>query len=220
MNNADSAAFARLVGLHQAYVFRLALSVLGPGYEGDAEDVAQDVFIRVAGHLHEFRGESRFRTWLHRLTLNLAVDRRRRPRWRQPHLDPAVLDRCPTTDRGDDPFLTAEAAERTRAMHGCLDTLPDSLRRVIHLRYWMDLQVDDIAATLHIPLGTVKSHLHRGRNLLFRAMQARGLTPEGLRRCRTPDRAVTVATAPAASPARHRRAGGPACAASEARAAW
>jgi len=220
VNNADSAAFERLVGLHQAYVFRLALSVLGPGYEGDAEDVAQEVFIRVAGHLHEFRGESRFRTWLHRLTLNLAVDRRRRPRWRKPHLDPAILDRCPTTDRGDDPFLTAEAAERTRAMQGCLETLPDSLRSVIHLRYWMDLQVDDIAATLQIPLGTVKSHLHRGRDLLFRAMQARGLAAEGPRGRRRPGSEMRVSAAPAASPARHGRAGERACAASQARAAW
>jgi len=179
VSHADQRAFARLVERHQGYVFRLALSVLGPGFEADAEDVAQEVFIRVAGRLQEFRGDSAFRTWLHRLAFNMAVDRRRRPRWRKPHVDPAVLDRRPATGQGDDPFVAAEASERSRAIRCCLDSLPDSLRSVIHLRYWMDLQVEDIAEVLQVPLGTVKSHLHRGRQLLCRAMRAKGLKPEG-----------------------------------------
>jgi len=174
----DSSALAQLVSLHQTYVFRVALSVLGPGFEADAEDVAQEAFIRAAERLQGFRSECRFRTWLHRLTLNLALDRRRRSRWRRPHLDLAVLERRPASDARDDPFTSAADAERTRALRECLDALPDSVRSAIHLRYWLDLAVEDIAATLMLPLGTVKSHLHRGRTLLFRAMLARGLGPD------------------------------------------
>lgn len=172
----DRAAFARLVERHQAYVFRLAVSVLGIGGEGDAEDVAQEVFIRLAGHLQDFRGESTFRTWLRRLALNLAIDRRRRARWRKPHVDAAVLDDRLTTDAADDPYLSAEAAERRRTVGQCLDALPDAARSVIHLHYWLDLSVDEIARMLHVPSGTVKSHLHRGRKLLSQVMKVRGLS--------------------------------------------
>jgi len=172
----DQAAFAALVARYQDYVFRLAVSVLGVGGEGDAQDVTQDVFIRVADHLREFRGDSAFRTWLRRLALNLAVDRRRRARWHKPHVDGAVLDERPTTDRADDPFASAEAAERRRAVGACLDVLPDAARTVIHLHYWLDLSVEEIAATLQVPAGTVKSTLHRGRKLLHHAMKVRGLS--------------------------------------------
>ncbi len=176
VNRADEPAFARLVERHQGYVFRLTLSVLGPGFEGDAEDVTQEVFIRVAARLHEFRGESLFRTWLHRLAFNMAVDRRRRARWRKPHVDPALLEARAATGERDDPFVSAVATERRRAVRSCLESLPDDLRSVIHLHYWMDLQVEDIAEMLRIPLGTVKSQLHRGRALLLRAMRGRAMT--------------------------------------------
>jgi RNA polymerase sigma-70 factor, ECF subfamily len=172
----DQAAFATLVARHQDYVFRLAVSVLGVGGEGDAQDVTQDVFIRVADRLREFRGDSAFRTWLCRLTLNLAVDRRRRARWRKPHVDSVVLDERPTTDRADDPFASAEEAERRRVVVACLDALPDAMRKVIHLHYWLDLSVEEIASTLQVPAGTVKSTLHRGRKLLYHAMRVRGLS--------------------------------------------
>ncbi len=177
VNRGDPAAFAERVGLHQAYVFRLALSVLGPGFEADAEDIAQEAFLRVAERLQGFRGECRFRTWLHRLVLNLALDRRRRARWRRPHVDLAVLERLPAAGGEDDPFTSAAGAETARLVAECLDDLPDSLRSVIHLRYWLELQMDDIAADLRLPLGTVKSKLHRGRALLLQAMEARGLAP-------------------------------------------
>lgn len=176
VSRGDPIAFARLVELHQAYVFRLALSILGPGFQADAEDVAQEVFLHVARRLDGFRRESRFRTWLHRLALNAALDRRRRPRWRRPHVDAEVLERLATADCADDPFVSSAVAERNRAVSECLAALPYSLRRVIHLRYWLGLTTDEIAATLQIPAGTVKSHLHRGRRVLFRALQAKGLS--------------------------------------------
>lgn len=178
VSRGDRAAFAALVGRHQAFVFRLALSVLGPGGEADAQDVAQDVFIRLAGSAQAFRGDSAFRTWLRRLALNLALDRRRLARWRKPHVDAAVLEERAATDPEGDPFSSAEAAERKRVLGQCLDALAPVVRTVLHLHYWVDLSVDEIATTLQVPPGTVKSHLFRGRKLLYHAMQAKGLSHE------------------------------------------
>jgi RNA polymerase sigma-70 factor (ECF subfamily) len=175
VNRGDAAAFEQLVEQYQGYVFRLALSVLGPGCEGDAQDVTQEVFVRIAGQLQHFRGESRFRTWLHRLALNMAFNCRRRPRWRKPHVDASILDHRPAPGGSDDPYQSAAAAERRRVVSESIDGLPDSLRTVIHLHYWLDVPVEGIASMLRMPAGTVKSHLHRGRKLLFKAIQARGL---------------------------------------------
>jgi RNA polymerase sigma-70 factor, ECF subfamily len=176
VTDGDRAAFATLVERYQKWVFRLALSVLGPGGAGDAQDITQEVFVRLAAHLKDFRGESSFRTWLRRLAVNLAIDRRRHARWRKPHVSLSALDERRATDRGEDPYRSAEAEERARAVAMCLGVLPDEMRSVIHLHYWMDLPADEIAAALQIPTGTVKSRLHRGRKLLYHAMHARGLS--------------------------------------------
>jgi RNA polymerase sigma-70 factor (ECF subfamily) len=172
----DQEAFATLVGRYQKWVFRLALAVLGTGGVGDAQDITQEVFVRLAAHLKDFRGDSTFRTWLRRLAVNLAIDRRRHARWRKPHVSLNALDERRATARGDDPYRSAEAAERTKAVARCLGVLPDEMRSVIHLHYWMDLPAEEIAVALQIPTGTVKSRLHRGRKLLHHAMKAKGLS--------------------------------------------
>jgi len=176
VTHGDQAAFATLVERYQKWVFWLALAVLGPGGVGDAQDITQEVFVRLAAHLKDFRGESTFRTWLRRLAVNLAIDRRRHARWRKPHVSLSALDERRATDRGDDPYRLAEAAERTREVARCLEVLPNEMRSVIHLHYWMELPAEEIAVALQIPTGTVKSRLHRGRKLLYHAMHARGLS--------------------------------------------
>jgi RNA polymerase sigma-70 factor (ECF subfamily) len=172
----DPSAFAALVERYQKWVFRLALAVLGPGGVGDAQDVTQEAFVRLAAHLKDFRGDSAFRTWLRRLAVNLAIDRRRHARWRKPHVSLSALDDRREADRGDDPYWSAEAAERTRAVARCLGVLHVGMRSVIHLHYWLDLPAEEIAVALQIPTGTVKSRLHRGRKLLYHAMRASGLS--------------------------------------------
>jgi RNA polymerase sigma-70 factor, ECF subfamily len=176
VTHGDQAAFAALVERYQKWVFRLAVAVLGPGGVGDAQDITQEVFVRLAAHLKDFRGESAFRTWLRRVAVNLAIDRRRHARWRKPHVSLSALDERQLTDRGEGPYRSAEAEERTRAVAMCLGVLPDEMRSVIHLHYWMDLPAEEIAVALQIPTGTVKSRLHRGRKLLSHAMRAKGLS--------------------------------------------
>ncbi len=174
----DAAAFAVLVGRHQDRVFRLVLSVLGPGAEVEAEDVAQDVFLRVHHHLSSFRGESGFRSWLYRVAFNLAVDRRRLARWRLPHVGEAALGMIATRAAVTDPFAVASAAERARVIQRGLDALPEIVQAVVRLHYWMDQSVDEIGEMLRLPPGTVKSHLHRGRQRLHQLLEAQGIRGE------------------------------------------
>ncbi len=174
----DTSAFATLVGRHQDRVFRLVLSVLGPGAEVEAEDVAQDVFLRVHRQLSSFRGESRFRSWLYRVAFNLAVDRRRLARWRLPHVGEEPLSTSATRAADTDPFAVASAAERARAIQRGLDALPEIVQAVVRLHYWMDQSVDEIGEMLGMPPGTVKSHLHRGRQRLHQLLEAEGIRGE------------------------------------------
>jgi RNA polymerase sigma-70 factor (ECF subfamily) len=175
LSDADHAAFEALVARHQRFVFRIALSVLGAGGRQEAEDITQEVFLRLVVHLKDFRGDSTFQTWLRHLTTNLAIDRRRLARWRKPHVSLGTLDQRQSTVGTGDPYKSAAAAEEKRMVCQCLQALPEGMRRVIHLRYWLDLSADEIAAAQGIPNGMVKSRLHRGRRLLHDAMQARGL---------------------------------------------
>lgn len=174
----DPHAFAALVRRHQDRVFRLVLSVLGPGAEVEADDVAQDVFLRVHRRMSSFRGESRFRTWLYRVAFNLAVDRRRMARWRLPHVGTDALDTSATRKADDNPFAVASAAERARAVERGLHALPEVLQAVVRLHYWMDQSVDEIGETLSLPPGTVKSYLHRGRRHLLALLEEQGIRGE------------------------------------------
>jgi RNA polymerase sigma-70 factor (ECF subfamily) len=175
LRDADDAAFEALVARYQRFVFRIALGVLGAGGRQEAEDITQEVFLRLVVHLRDFRGDSTFRTWLRHLATNLAIDRRRLARWRKPHVSLGTLDQSQSPVETADPFKSAASAEEKRVVQQCLQALPARMRSVIHLRYWLDLSADEIAATEQIPNGTVKSRLHRGRRLLHEAMQARGL---------------------------------------------
>jgi len=158
---AAAGGFDALVSRHRDQVFRVALSVLGPGAEADAEDVAQEVFVRAYRRLGSFRGESRVGTWLYRVAFNLAVDHRRRAGRRGEELGGETLDALPAS--GGDPHRVARDGESARLVRRLLDTLPEAQRAALHLHYWMGHTVAEIAELLDLAEGTVKSHLHRGR---------------------------------------------------------
>ncbi len=162
----DQLAFSALVERHHRWVFRLVSCVLGPGGVGDAQDITQDVFVAVARHLRDFQNESSFATWLRRVALNLALDRRRQPRWRLPHVSLAAITCRPTTQVVEDPPRSAAANEQVRRVARSLRALPSGIGHAIYLRYWVGLSAEEISARLQVPTGTVKSRLHRGRKLL------------------------------------------------------
>jgi RNA polymerase sigma-70 factor (ECF subfamily) len=168
----DEAAFAELVRRYRGPVFRLAVSVLGQAFEADAEDVAQDVLVRVHDALPTFRGDARFGTWVYRIAFNHALNLKARARFRVPHVADAALDTAPSADRG--PHEVLHDGQRRRAVQACINELPEVYQAALRLHYWLGTSVSDIAAMLDVPENTVKSYLHRARRLLSALLAERG----------------------------------------------
>ena len=93
----DEAAFAELVRRYRGPTFRLAVSILGQGFSADAEDVAQDVMVRVHHALGTFRGEAKFGSWIYRITFNHALNVKARVRYRAPHVSDDALATTPSS---------------------------------------------------------------------------------------------------------------------------
>lgn len=157
----DQAAFEQLVRRHQRYVFNVAYRVLGDAAE--AEDVTQEAFVRAWRGLAGFREQARFTTWLYRITHNLCLNR-------LPKLRRELLQVEPLEDILDDAAPTPpdllEAQEQMALLHAELERMPEKYRLVLSLRYLQHLSYEEIATALSIPLGTIKTHIHRARRLL------------------------------------------------------
>ena len=168
----ESQAFAELVGRHKARVFRLAVSILGREFIPEAEDVAQEVFLKVHHAIASFRGEAEFGSWIYRITFNQAVNLKARVRFRSPHADETVLYHAVSTEPG--PERQAETAERDRVLAECIQTLPEVYQSALRLYYWMGAGVVEVAELLGIPENTAKSYLSRARKLLHGMLKERG----------------------------------------------
>jgi RNA polymerase sigma-70 factor (ECF subfamily) len=157
----DEAAFEQLVLRHQRYVFNLAYRVLGDYAE--AEDMTQEAFVRVWRGLSGFRGQAQFTTWLYRIVHNLCLNRL--PGLRRELLQTEPLEEV-LADPG--PSLTDlfDTRERLAFLHAQLNRLPEKYRLVLTLRYLQHLSYAEVAAALDMPMGTVKTHIHRARRLL------------------------------------------------------
>ena len=165
----DELASEELVSQHQRIVVQLATNLLGDREE--ALDLAQEVFLRVFRTIHRFRGQSTLRTWIYRIAVNQARNRhrfwQRRHRADQVSLDQHVaaygdtLSGCePTPER-----VLAQKELATR-LRGALDDLPFEQRTAIVLREIDGLSYEEIAFSLDLAVGTVKSRLTRARQAL------------------------------------------------------
>jgi RNA polymerase sigma-70 factor (ECF subfamily) len=134
---------------------------------GVAEELAQDTFVKALGALHGFDPAYRFVTWVLRIAHNTAIDHLRRRRVAtvpidgpedQPVSDAILVDRSQRT-----PLELAEQADLRRTLDWALAQLRPEYRRMIVLRYLEDLSYEEIVEVVGLPLGTVKSHLHRAR---------------------------------------------------------
>lgn len=165
----DEAASADLVAEHQRMVIQLAMNLLGDREE--ALDLSQEVFLRVFRTIHQFRGHSSLRTWIYRIAVNQARNRHRF--WRRRHrADQVSLDQHIST-HGD--FLSGgeSTPERVLAqkelaarLQRALDDLPFDQRTAIVLREVDGLSYEEIAYSLGVAVGTVKSRLTRARQTL------------------------------------------------------
>jgi RNA polymerase sigma-70 factor, ECF subfamily len=170
--SADEAAFAELVRRHRGPVFRLAVSILGQQFAPEAEDVAQDVMLRVHRSLGSFRGEARLGSWIYRIAFNQALNVKARVRYRAPHVSDEALATAPSPDRG--PHDQLQHDRRRRAVLACVGELPEVYQSALRLHYWLGESVSEIAVMLDAPENTVKSYLHRARGLLQAMLAERG----------------------------------------------
>jgi len=161
------AAFEALLSRHAAGVHRLAASLVGPG---SADDVVQEVFVSVHRNLNSFRGEARFSTWLHRITLNAcaAVLRKKQP---------DSLDDWPEPAAHHDPARAGEQAQLRELLAWAMRQLPEGVREAVTLRELAELDYAEIAEVLGIELGTVKSRISRGRAQLRELLSGRWDVP-------------------------------------------
>jgi len=165
----DEAACTELVAEHERMVVQLAMNLLGDREE--ALDLSQEVFLRVFRTLHRFRGQSTLRTWIYRIAVNQARNRHRF--WHRRHrADQVSLDEHVRT-HGEFLCLKTHTPERILAqkelagqLHDALDRLPFDQRTAIVLREIDGLSYEEIAYSLGVAIGTVKSRLTRARQTL------------------------------------------------------
>jgi RNA polymerase sigma-70 factor, ECF subfamily len=157
----DQDAFAALVQRHQRRVFNLVFRML-QNYD-EANEVTQDAFFAAWQGLSSFRGDAQFSTWLYRVAYNCALkqlDQRRRD---------GVLQSAIQTDMSDtEEHIAAciETYDRQEIIRNQLLTLPTKYRIVLVLRHLQDMTYEEMAEILSVPIGTIKTHLFRARNLL------------------------------------------------------
>ncbi|MFI5177206.1 MAG: sigma-70 family RNA polymerase sigma factor [Vicinamibacterales bacterium] len=171
----DEMACTRLVTDHQRMVYQLALHLLGDPQE--ALDVSQEVFLRVFRTLAQFRGQSTLRTWIYRIVVNQASNRRRW--WRRRHRAMQVALDEHTAAHGElaearpfaQPDSVLQQREDARRVWGALDALPFDQRAVVVLREIDGLSYEEIAVSLGVAVGTVKSRLARARESLRLALR-------------------------------------------------
>lgn len=165
----DEEAFVQLMRRHERRVYNLAYRMLGHAEE--ARDAAQEAFLSCFRNLEKFRGDAAFSTWLHRIAVNVCYDALRK-RSTSPVEAVRFHEPVPAPDHGD------QAAASVDVQRALLAVSPE-FRTVLILHEIQDVPVDEIASALELPVGTVKSRLHRGRVALGRALMGE---PQGIPR--------------------------------------
>lgn len=175
--NGDRQAFAALVARYQTPIYQLALRMMR--HPEDAEDAAQEAFLKAFVALPRFREEAGFRTWLYRIASNVCLDRLRRAR--RELLDPTAVEagaRDAPGDAGGDgnPLRQVLQREQRRGLAQAVQALPPHYRIAVVLHYVQGLTYREIAEVLEVPPKTVETRLYRAKTLL----RARLSRPAGL----------------------------------------
>ncbi len=170
----DMQAYGTLVAKYQDRILNLLLRMTGR--RADAEELAQETFLKALERIGQFRGKSQFYTWLFRIAANLAISHRRRggrvkfrtlsgyDDFDQTQAD--ILTAEVSRKRSPDPQSSALSGELRRRVLDALEELEEEFRLVVLLRDMEDMDYAGIAGILAVPVGTVKSRLHRARCML------------------------------------------------------
>jgi len=163
----DPDAFAALVNDHQRYVYNLALHVVKD--ENEALDLAQETFVRAWTALPNFKGQSQFRTWLYRIVTNLCYNRLPNLRRSLNDLGDDMMEDIPES-RLETPAQIFESNETKSHLQHAIENLDSNYQLLITLRYQNELSYEEIASTLNLPLGTVKTGIFRAKEQLRKSL--------------------------------------------------
>ncbi|MCA9716290.1 MAG: sigma-70 family RNA polymerase sigma factor [Myxococcales bacterium] len=163
-------AFAELVRRHQGKVRGLLLRLTSD--RTLADDLAQEAFLRAYRGLVGFEGRARFSTWLYRITYNVYLNHRARVRELA-----ALPDGFESGAAAPETSMSPARADLRRDLDAAIASLPERYRAVVMLYYLEDVSYPEISEILSIPLGTVKTHLHRAKKMLRAHMRGWGATP-------------------------------------------
>jgi RNA polymerase sigma-70 factor (ECF subfamily) len=168
----DTRSYAVLVELHKNRALTLGVRLVGN--RGEAEELVQDAFLRAYQNLGQFRGDAKFSTWFYRILYNLCMTKVARRRGKMSYFnDENELD-CMLTDPDEVSVHEKLEEEETRQILAMeMDLLPEKFRTPVTLFYVQELTYEEIATVMDAPLGTVKTNLFRGRNLLRKRVLAR-----------------------------------------------
>jgi len=158
----DDLAFANLVEAYQRPVYNLCYRILGN--PGDAEDAAQETFIRAYKALHRYDPSRKFSTWLLSIASNFCIDQHRRKKLPTFSYDALETPNLPEKALGMEAMLMQE--EKQAQVSGLLEKLAPKDKAAVVLRYWYDYSYEEIAGSLSMSVSAVKSRLHRARKEL------------------------------------------------------
>ncbi|MEK8127850.1 RNA polymerase sigma factor SigW [Paenibacillus filicis] len=170
----DRAAFAELVELYKDKIFHLAYRMLHNRHE--AEEIVQETFLRVYTNLERYDDQQKFSTWIYRIGTNLCIDRLRKRKISY-SLDAEMSD-----GEGSDWYSTLASLDQTpdqqvalsetqAQIRESIETLPEKYKAVVVLRYLQDLSLQEISDALSMPVTTIKTRLHRGREYLRKKLE-------------------------------------------------
>ena len=163
LKSGDMAAFRELVERYKKRAYFMAFDYMGT--HEDAEDISQEVFLRVYQSIGSFRGEAQFSTWLYRIVVNLCVSEKRKVKAKMIEYYgesvPGEVERATERSLDEDPEHTAQASLTRESIQKALDRLPSRQRSVFVLRFYHDMSLKEIGTVLRLSEGTVKSHLFR-----------------------------------------------------------
>ncbi|MBM7573291.1 RNA polymerase sigma factor SigW [Aquibacillus albus] len=170
----DQSAFEEIVAFHQSKVYQICYRLIGNTHE--AEDLAQEAFIRAYVNIHSYDDNRKFSTWLYRIATNLTIDRirKKKPDY---YLDAEVqgtdglnmYSQLPADQV--QPEEEVESLEIQTYIQNEIMALPTKYRSVIALRFVDELSLAEISDILNIPIGTVKTRIHRGREALRKRLR-------------------------------------------------
>ena len=160
----DLRAYESLVSRYQTFVFRVLWSRTGSSRE-DVEDLTQDTFVRVWERLDTYDPTRPFKAWIARIAVNVAIDRHRSNMRRPSTVELTVAENAVVSE-SPDPASATIGGEHRRHLLLRVKELPDHYREVVVLRFIQEQSYEEIAEALDLPLGSVKTRIFRGRELL------------------------------------------------------